>query len=197
MGIRNNFTIAMMLGLGLLVAACAEEEPEPEYQPSVDIEVNPDVDLSKYMTFDIVNPSPNAAGDPPANFAEAQAELEEAIVAELGDKGLTRDRESPQLLVNPLVSTTPATGVQQFYESVYGWYWGYEVLWTVKYDYIEGTLVLDVLDRRDPEDTSDDVLVYRGAASGLMAEDIEVIKLQIRNATHAIFASWPACTRTE
>jgi hypothetical protein len=48
-----------------------------------------------------------------------------------------------------------------------------------------------VVDQGDRADIGDDVLVYRGVADGLMAEDIEVIKLELRNAARAIFASWP------
>jgi hypothetical protein len=186
----------MCLGFGVLVGACAEEEPEPSYEPVVEVEVNRDVDLSKYTSFDIIDPAPSAEGEPPPQVIEAQAQLEDAIVAELSAKGLTRDRKSPQLLVNPLVNVEQATSAARYYEAYYGWYWGYEYLWTLEYDYLDGSLVLDVVDRGDPDDVGDDLLVYRGAVHGLLAEDIDVIELQIRNATQAIFAQWPTSTPT-
>jgi hypothetical protein len=193
MSSRNHFFVPLLLGFAMTVGACGDDDDDDEqdYQVQSDIEVNPDVDFSKYTSFDIVDPAPNATGDPPAEFVEAQAELEKAIVAELEDHGLRRDPNSPQLLVNPLVSTKRATGARQFYEAYYGWYWGYEYLWTLEYDYIDGSLVIDVVDRGDPEDVGDDLLVYRGAVYGMMSEEIDVIKLQIRNATQAIFAEWP------
>jgi hypothetical protein len=190
---RNHFLVSMLLGSVLLVGACADKDDESadNYEPQVEIEVNPDVDFSKYISYDIVDPSPNASGDAPAELIEVKAELEQAIVAELKKKGLRRDPNSPQLLVNPLVNYKRATDAKQFYEAYYGWYWGYEYLWTVYYDYIDGSLVIDVVDRRDPGDIGDDLLVYRGAVYGFMAEDVDVIKLHIRNATQAIFSEWP------
>jgi hypothetical protein len=195
MGSRKQFPVTALLGFGLFAGACADDEVAAEYEPVVEIEVNPDVDLSQYATFDIVDPKLNAEGEPPPNFTAIQAELEQAIVDEMRVKGLTRVSGSPQLLINPLINVEPATDAAQFYQSAYGWYWGYEYLWTVQYEYTEGTLVLDVLDVADPELAGDDVLVYRGAVMGLLAEDLDVIELQIRNATAAVLASWPGCTR--
>lgn len=188
---RNPLHICMLVGLGVMLGACAEDEPDASYEPDIEVEVNPDADFSQYTSFDIVDPIPSASGDPPPEFRNVQTTLEDAIVAELSDKGLTRDRNSPQLLVNPLVSLEPATDAAQFYQAYYGWYWGYEYLWTVNYEYVDGSLVLDVVDRGNPDDDADDLLVYRGAARGLMAEDLDVIELQLRNATQAIFAQWP------
>ncbi|HLT34675.1 MAG TPA: DUF4136 domain-containing protein [Enhygromyxa sp.] len=188
------------LGAGLLLGACKDDEQQDEqssYEAKIEVEVNPDVDFSQYTSFDVVNPAPNAAGDPPPQFIDFQLEVEDAIAAELSAKGLTRDRNSPQLLVNPMVSLEPASSAAQFYESYYGWYWGYEALWAFNYDYTEGSLVIDVVDRGNPDDLGDDVLVYRGAAYGLMAQDREVIQLQLRNATQAIFAEWPTTAPTE
>lgn len=197
MMIRRHIPVCVLLGVGSLLGACKDDgdgDSQGEYEPSVEVEANPDVDLTQYSTFDIVDPAPNATGDAPRQFLDFQIELEDAIVAELTGKGLTRDRTSPQLLVNPLVNIEPATGTTQFYESYYGWYWGYDAVWTVTYDYDKGSLVLDVVDRGQPDDVGDDVLVYRGAVHGLLAQDSEVIALQLRNATQAIFAEWP--TRT-
>lgn len=188
---RNLLHICMFFGAGVLMGACAEDEPEPTYEPSIAVETNNEVDLSKYTTFDIVDPSPNAMGDPPPEFVEVQDELVNAIEAELNDKGLTRDPNSPQLLVNPLVNVQQATAAATFYEAYYGWYWGYQYAWTTTYEYLDGSLLIDVVDRGSPDDMADDVLVYRGVAQGLMAQDLDVIELQIRNATKAIFAQWP------
>jgi hypothetical protein len=160
---RNYSLVPMLFGFVMLVGACKDDEaPEEDYEPRVE-----------------------------AEYVEIKAQLEEAIIAELKDKGLRHDPNSPQLLINPLVSIKRATGQAQFYEAYYGWYWGYEYQWTVEYDYLDSALVIDVVDRRDPDDIADDLLVYRGAVYGLMAEDLDVIKLHIRNATQAIFADWP------
>ena len=78
-----------------------------------------------------------------------------------------------------------------FYDGYYGWYYGYEYSWTTTVTYEVGTLLLDVIDRRATADVADDLLVYRGVAQGLLSQDLEVAKLQTRNATHAIFADWP------
>jgi hypothetical protein len=189
--------ICMALGFGLLLGACArdEEEQSAVYEPAVAAEANPNVNLTLYSTFDIVNPVPSAMGEPPRQFLDAQTELEDAIVAELGGKGLTRDRTSPQLLVNPLIGQQPTSTAAQFYDAAYGWYWGYEHLWTSDAQHVEGTIVLDVVDRRDVDDVDDDVLVYRGSAQGLMAQDGEVIERELRSSVKQIFAQWPMSAR--
>jgi hypothetical protein len=192
MMIRKYFLVPMLVGFATFAGACGDDDDDEDedYEPRVEVEVNPDVDFSQYISFDIVDPAPTS-GDPPAEYIEIKDQLEQAIIAELKDKGLRHDPNSPQLLVNPLVSIKRATDQATFYEAYYGWYWGYEYQWTVDYDYLDSSLVIDVVDRRDPGDIADDLLVYRGAVYGLMAEDVEVIKLHIRNATQAIFADWP------
>lgn len=188
--------LTALLGLWVLASvACKPDEPETndeQPEPVVEIEINPDVDFSTYTTFDIVDPSVHIEGEPAQDFDVIQTQLEQAIVTQLTDKGLTRDTEAPQLLVNPFIATSEATDQPRFYESYYGWYYGYLYTWTVKIDYTTGSLLLDVVDQGDLEDIADDVLVYRGAAIGLMAQDIEVVKLQVRNTTQAIFADWPS-----
>ena len=193
--LSNRSATGLALGLGLTLVACAEDSSSADeqgaYELTIDVEANPQVDFSSYTSFDIVDPTPNAEGDPPPEFVEVQAELEDAIIAEMSAKGLTRDPNSPQLLINPMVNVDAAISAGRFYESVYGWFWGYEYLWTVEYDYADGSLVLDVIDRGNPDNVEDDLLVYRGAAHGLLAEDIELIEDQIDDATQAIFDQWP------
>lgn len=178
--------------LALVLSACPDpDEPAPEYTLDVQIEALPGVDLATYASFDVVTPITQAAEDPPYDFALIEDELVAAIVAELVDKGLTRDPEAPELLINPIVNVREVDDRYRMFGSFYGWYWGYQYLWTAYYEFTRGTLILDVVDQGALDDPYDDLLVYRGIARGLMAEDIDVIRLELRNATAAIFAQWP------
>ncbi|NJK31330.1 MAG: DUF4136 domain-containing protein [Deltaproteobacteria bacterium] len=183
--------LGSLLASLLVVGACSDDDDEPEYEPNIDIEINPDADFADFMTFDIVDPTLHTDDVPPREFVEVETQIEDAIVEQLGAKGLTRTSDRPDLLINPFASVSTVSDEAQFYETYYGYYWGYEYLWTVGFDYQIGSLLIDVVDQGDPDDTADDVLVYRGVAEGLLSEDIEVIKLQIRNATKAIFVAWP------
>jgi hypothetical protein len=185
--------LALLLAAGIVAPACADEDdvPDEPYQPTVETEINPDVDFSQYSSFDVIDPEAAVDGDPPPEFAAYQQQINDSVIAELRGEGLTHDPDDPQLLVNPFVSIEAATGAYTFYDAYWGWYYGYEYLWTLRYDYTDGSLMFDVVDRGDPDDIADDVLVYRGVAVGLLGEDPEIIKLQIRNATRAIFADWP------
>lgn len=157
----------------------------------VEAEANPQIDFSKYTSFDVVDPTPNATGDPPPAFVDVQVDLNDAIIDELTNKGLYRDPHSPQLLVNPLVSVDSAAATASLYDAVYGWYWGYDHQWMADFDYEDDSLLIDVIDRGDPANAEDDVLVCRGIAIGLMAEDRDVIEARLREATQAIFDKWP------
>lgn len=191
---------ALILGSCPLVAGCAEDQPEtdtevevePDSDFHVEVEINHEVDFSQYTSFNIVDPTLAIAGNPPPEFLEVQAELTDAIVAELRAQGLTRDTESPQLLINPLVNLEVEISLEDFYDAYYGSYWGYDYFWTVEYDYSLGSLLLDVVDRGDPEDVEDDLLVFRGAAHGMLAADIEVIEAQLEPVTREIFGRWPS-----
>ncbi|MFO7566444.1 MAG: DUF4136 domain-containing protein [Enhygromyxa sp.] len=188
--------IASLLGACLLLAACGDEGEASEdesgaYEPTVEVEVNQNADLSRYTTYDIVNLTPSPQGIPPRALLDVQAQIDDAIVAELGSRGLTRDRSSPQLLVNPLVNREPTTSTGEFYQSMFGWYWGYDYVWTVEFEYAEGSLVLDVVDRGDVDDVGDDLLIYRGAVHALIAQDSEVIRRELRSSVQAMFAGWP------
>lgn len=184
---------AVFLGplLGL-TSACAEPvEEEVGYEVDVVVDINPDVDLSSYSSFDVVVPSSRVEDPAPYEFAEVEGLVVDAVVAELTARGLTRDTAAPELLVNPVVNVNTVTSILHFYDSYYGWYWGYDYLWTIGYEFARGTLIVDVVDQGAIEDIEDDLLVYRGIARGMMAEDLEVIELEIRNAMLEIFAEWP------
>ena len=197
----HRFEVLMTL-VPLALGACADERfaAEPEYELAVDVDVNPDAMLSSYATFDVVDPREQVDDSPLASFDEIEPQLNEAIVEALTAKGLSHDTESPDLLVNPLVTISEVTDQYSFYDAYYGWYWGYDHLWTVSYEFSRGSLVIDVVDPGEPEDAmddmnemdeTDDMLVYRGVAWGLMAEDLAIIELELRNAVREIFEDWP------
>jgi inorganic pyrophosphatase/exopolyphosphatase len=54
-----------------------------------------------------------------------------------------------------------------------------------------GTIIIDAVDMKDPVDTEDDRLVFRGAASGVMYDDAEDATDRIEDAVHRIFTQWP------
>lgn len=185
---------SLVLISSLAVLACADDKDTtaaPAQQPTIETEINPDADFSQFTSFDLIDPETAIDEEPPPDFDSYQAAIEAAVIDELTRKGLTYDTGAPDLLVNPFVSVEQVSEAYSFYDAYWGWYYGYEYLWTTEVEYAEGSLLIDVIDRRERDDIADDVLVYRGVAQGLLAQDSEVIKLQLRNATHAIFADWP------
>ncbi len=195
-----------LLLVGLLCAlvttvgsiACSEDESTQE-RYEITTEVNPDADFSQFQTFDVVDPTeeldpediPDGGGGAPEDFLRFKDELLMSIVKEMEALGLTRDTENPDLVVNPLWRVAEKTGDVMFYSYFYGYYWGYEFTWTVNIDYNLGTLILDVVSLGENPDISDDVVVYRGIAEGILGRDTDVVLLQTRNAVNAIFADWP------
>jgi hypothetical protein len=178
----------MIVAALIVLGACAGPPTPGEriYEQEIHVEINPDVDFDDYASFDVLDPVEGAgAGEAPFELEEVHEQLTNAIIAELTARGLTHDTDDPALLVNPLVSVADSFDRHSFYQATYGWYWGYEHQWTVGYELRRGSLVLDVVD------LDADLLVYRGTATDLMAEDADVIKLELRNATRTIFAGWP------
>jgi len=188
----------MFLCMGALLPAACEDEPEDDeslFMGTVDTDINATVDFAVYTTFDIADPMAEGGGEaPPASYAEIRDQLFAAIDHELTEAGLTRSADNPSVIVSPFIAVDPTAQDVEFYDGYYGWYYGYEYSWTTTVTYDVGTLLLDVVDRRATADVVDDLLVYRGVAQGLLSQDIAVAKLQIRNATHAIFEDWPTST---
>lgn len=182
---------AALLGACLLLGACRDESTRPGYQLDVEVQHDPDVVLSGYSSFEVVAPTTMVDEPPPAAFAELEPEIVAAITDELIGKGLVADDAKPELLVHPLVTINEVGDSLDFYDAHWGWYWGYPYAWAVDEDLPRGSLVIEVVDQRPGPSPFDDRLIYRGSVRGLLAEDVEVIRAELREAMQAMFAEWP------
>jgi hypothetical protein len=182
-----------------LFAACTEEEEEklPEL-PLIYGVHDMTADFSSYRTFDVVEP-----GDVPADETEPKAYLEsnriaviQSIVAEMEQRGYTRDQTDPDLLISPFVrlQETEVLIEEAWYDYYYGYYWGYGYPW---YDQdvvtLEaGTLIIDAVDVGERENAADDKLVFRGYAAAILPTQPVDVSHEIAEAVSEIFDFWPS-----
>jgi hypothetical protein len=173
------------------VSACDDEETG--YSPEITHEVNESIDFKTFKTFSVINPlNENIENPPPEKLIDIMDDLIAEIKKQMNSLGLTENTTNPDLKISPFIRSNEKTTPVIFYDYFYGYYWGYEYTWTIDVDYTMGTLILDVVAIGDAADTTDDILVFRGTVEGIMGQDTEIIKLQLRNSVDAIFKGWPS-----
>jgi hypothetical protein len=141
-------------------------------------------DLSTYKSFGFV-PSPKSDNNPRKIYANdiAEGNIKDAAVAALQAKGLSEQQQEPDLLVNFTTMTGRGyktnyygSGFYPGYAYGWGWGWGYRPMfyspwayapgwgWGGGYGervpYREGTIIIDLIDRRTGK------MVWRGYGVG-------------------------------
>jgi hypothetical protein len=196
--VHRQYTILAILALSS-ITGCADDEEEIPGLPYVTGVYDRTADFSEYETFDIVEPE-EVANDQtmPAALIEAnRIAITNAIVDELEDRGYVRDEDSPHLKVTTFVRyreyevVTERAYWQDYY---YGWYWGYGYPWYNRniVEYEAGTLIIDAVEVGEPEDETDDMLVFRGVAGAMLPERPVDLTDDIPVIVDEIFDYWPA-----
>jgi hypothetical protein len=189
---RANPSLSLVL---LVVLGGCRDESRPKTHEQLDIEVHrdPGVELADYASFEVILPTTMVDDSPPLGFGELEQPLSAALTEQLIDKGLRAnvDGERAQLVINPLITVDEISQILEFYDVHFGWYWGYAADWAPSPTLPRGSLVIDVVDQSGPNSPSDDKLVYRGIARGLLLDDPEQIRRELGTVVWTIFADWP------
>jgi hypothetical protein len=154
---------------------------------------------------------PSRTTEPPRSLLEVnRIAIQQAIIAEFEERGYVRDTESPDLELTFFVRLQDFEVIthRRYWPNYYwGSYWGYSYPW-YRREMIEveaGTLIVDAVavdpsrvdptrddpNRDDPSDTSNDRLVFRGIATGLLPSQPTDISGQVPNVIGEMFEDWP------
>lgn len=178
-----------------MLTGCEEEDDNMPDDVVLAVSDNT-MDFSTYKTFTVMEASVDDGQTLPEDLPAGNVvTLNNAIAAELKAIGLKQVTEDADLLVGALIRTSEVDAVVTgyWYDYYYGWYWGYYDVWydaeLVTFDV--GTLIIDAVDVKDPEEAEDDRLVFRGAYSGVMYDDAEDASDRINAAVEKIFKQWP------
>jgi len=175
-------TVTALAGV-LLLAGCSTVETKADWDVAVD--------FSQYKTFSII----------PAKEVQNQMvrqRVESAIVATLGEKGLTKAGEEADLLVGAYGSVGSQTQIDTYGYGGYGY--GYGGAWAYGYwgggmgmttttvrEVPVGTLVVDLIDAKAKK------LVWRGTASSVISSSSspEQMQKKINGAVEKMFYKYP------
>lgn len=168
------------------VAACESNQEAADLE--VLTRINEESDLNAFERFEIIDPLEFVYESPPPNYDKINGAILGAIEREATDVGLVRARPA-ELAITPIIFFLDVEGNLDRY----GAYWGYDEEWIEgREEPVRGTLAVDVVDLRGTnEDETDDVLVFRGAATDFRAESLEGLENLIDQAVTEMFESWP------
>jgi len=158
------------------------------------ISTNYDYDVNAkfedFRTYDWVAAPETTPGN--ANQAIQQNDLLDkrirgAVDAQLAEKGLTRDTNSPDLLVVYHVGLQDKVQVTDWGYRYSDYYWGYGGREIDVYNYTEGTLIIDLVD------ASTQQLVWRGAGQKAVDANRNPDKAtqEINNVVGKIMSKYP------
>jgi hypothetical protein len=179
--------LAVLVTLLAILAGCAASGP------TIIANRAPGFDLSQYRTFGFYSPLSTDMGT--TRSIDSQT-LIAATSRELEARGLTRDDDNPDLLVNFLIATKekiesrPTAGPSMYYgRSRYGTWGGYGVGMGTTTEVVqrtEGTLSVDVVDSERDE------LVWEGSATGRVTNKVrENRQVLMGSAIREIFLQFP------
>jgi hypothetical protein len=125
-----------------------------------------------------------------------QERIEDAVAIELAARGLSYVEDGGELTVSLFIVFDQKTGVDVYtdhYGSPYGygygpgWGWGYGYSNTTyhEYDYVVGTLIIDVFDHQAKE------LIWQGVGAKTIDENPNNREENVQRAVKAIMANYP------
>ncbi len=185
--------ILCSLSAALLIAACES----PVIVGTADFD--PSVDFDTYRSFAWISDNPMIiAGERPPRLSPLlEQRIKNTIQANLTEKGysFSEDPEASDLIVSFTIGLHDKIDVQSYptaYRGDWGWgggYWGYGGSRTVTWNYVEGTLAIDLFDgvKKQP--------VWHGWATKDIFEGETVdVEKEVRTAVDGILESFPPGT---
>ncbi|MBX6363001.1 MAG: DUF4136 domain-containing protein [Gemmatimonadetes bacterium] len=176
---RRAGAVRRVAGAGLVVvggalAGCAHE-------PATQVMVNPSIDFSRYHTYSWREGTP-----PPSKLTDMR--IMASVEKQLADRGLRRVDHGGDLAVTYHLSTEKRLDITT-YDYVNGPYWNY--YWgpggtqTVVKEVREGTLVVDLIDRKRNE------LVWRGIGMDRLPDNPRHVAKRVDDVTEQMFDQFP------
>ena len=114
--------------------------------------------------------------------------IHDAVEYEMGQRGITRDAESPDVLVKYHIGAQDKVQVTDWGYRYSDYYWGYGGRQIDVYQYTQGTLVIDIVDAKTK------TLVWRGSATGTVdgqQRSPEEMQQRVNNVVAQIMANFP------
>jgi len=161
---------------------------------TVSFDYDKEADFANYKTYSYFGWAKNS--DKILNRFD-QERIEDAVAVELAARGLTFVEEGGDLTVSLFIVFNQKTGVNAYtnhyggspygYRYGPGWGWGYGYSSTTyqEYDYLVGTLVIDVFDHQAKQ------LIWQGVGSKTVDEDPNSREENVQRAVKAIMANYP------
>lgn len=183
--------MASIVGLAC-VSGCAEDDGGGDDNIATFVDLTADFDAYGTWAFAPVDPPTTP---PPWYTPTNRNAFRNAVEREMGELGLSMDTTDPDLYVTGLVRTEEidATLYEAWWEYYLGYYGGYWYMWVdqTPVQFETGTLIMDVIDRREITDSPDGRLVFRGAAIGVMPTDPTDLSVPIDKGVKKFFKDWP------
>lgn len=164
---------AQLLLFGLLFAVL------PAAAQEVSVDWDHHVEFSNYHTFSWISvQTPNSIWD---------ERVKEAINGALTAKGFTHvPAPGGDMSIMAISTTSARPTVETFYTGFGGWHWrGFGDAVTTVRDYEVGTLVVDIYDTRTTR------LLWRGSASGALADKADKNIKRLNRAVRKMFRNFP------
>jgi Domain of unknown function (DUF4136) len=174
----------ILLALSVLVAGCTASKP------LIRSDVDPSADFKQYHSFGFFE---KLATDERYESLTTQY-LKAAVTREMKSRGYSFLEKDPDLLINFNIKLKEKQRLQTtaYPAGYYGYRWGYYGAWggynydTFTYDYTEGTMNIDMVDRVRKQ------MVWEGVAIGrVRQEDFDNVEKAINNTVGLIFEKFP------
>ncbi len=168
-------TIIIALSAIIFITGCSTVQVETDY--------NRETDFSKYNTYRWIPHIKGTEDNPLMNDPLIESHVKNAVNTEMAKKEFTKIEEGhPDFLVAWYFTSRNRVDVTHHY--------GYWYPHTNVYQYKEGTLVIDVVDRIDKQ------LIWRGWATGVL-EDRSSLNSQINYSVQKLLKKFPPDARKE
>jgi hypothetical protein len=188
---HQNSTLAIVVFVALLFTACS---------PRIDItyDYDKETDFSKYETYSFYG---WVKGSEKVINSINQKRFENAVANELTALGLTQVDDNGDLTVSLFIQFDEQQGVNAYtnyyaagpygYRYGPGWGWGYGYPTTTyhEYDYLVGTLVIDIFDHQAKD------LIWQGVASQVVDSRPDVREAGIKKVVKAVIKKYPVKAR--
>jgi hypothetical protein len=180
--------LVILVAFGVTLAGCSASKP------LIRADFDRTVDFKRFHTFGFFE---KLATDDERYESLITRYLKNAVTREMKARGFTYAEKDPDLLVNfntklEEKQQIQATSYPIGYYGYYGYRWGYYGAWggynynTYTYEYSEGTLNIDLVDRVRKQ------MVWEGVAIGrVRSQDFDNIEKAVDNAVNLIFQNFP------